>query len=408
MIKKMRRRVIVAAMLAFFAVIMMIATVVNAVNYGIVTRRADETLSAILSYEDDIMDRPGPMGPPPGPFMGLPDVEANYMTRFFTVRFDTAQNFLSASTDYIASVDKEDAVDMARAVLESGRQRGYMKAYRYARVEEEGVTTVAFLNTGREQQSMISLLLLTAAVSFVSLVIVFILVTILSKRAIKPYANNIRQQKQFITDASHELKTPLTSISTSLDVITMEHGEDEWTENIRNQTAQMTELVRKLVTLSRFDEDMPLPNRERFSLSEAAWEIVGVYKPRIDAHEKKFTVDIEENTSMLGDVEAIRQMLSVLLDNAIRYSDEKGEIRFSVFKKKSKIFMEVFNTCLYETPPDTDRLFDRFYRPDESRSSRTGGNGVGLSIAKAVATAHGGRIEAICPSGRTMTIRICI
>lgn len=408
MIKKMRRRVIVAAMLAFFAVIMMIAILVNAVNYGIVTGRSDETLAAILSYEDKASEKQGPKGPPPGPFMGLPDVEANYMTRFFIVRFDSEGNVVFTSTDYIAAVDSEDAVEMARRVLVGSRQRGYMKAYRYVKASKGNETEVVFLNTGREQQSMLSLLILTVVVSLVSLLIVFVLVTIMSKRAIRPFANNIRQQKQFITDASHELKTPLTSISTSLDVITMEHGEDEWTQNIRNQTSRMTEFVGKLVTLSRFDEDMPLPNKERFSLSEAAQAVAGVFKPRIDAHEKKFTTDIEDGVSVLGDEEAVRQMLSVLLDNAVRYSDEHGEIRLSVFKKINRAYIEVFNTCSYDKVPDVDRLFDRFYRPDESRNSETGGNGVGLSIAKAVAQAHGGKIEAICPSGKTMTIRIII
>ena len=141
------------------------------VNYGIVTRRADETLAAVLSYEDKTPDKPGPKGPPPGPFMGLPDVEANYMTRFFTVRFDSSQNVIATSTDYIASIDKEDAIEMARKVLE-GKQRGYMKAYRYVKVAEGDEIIVAFLNTGREQQSMLSLLMLTAVVSFISLVIV--------------------------------------------------------------------------------------------------------------------------------------------------------------------------------------------------------------------------------------------
>jgi signal transduction histidine kinase len=99
-------------------------------------------------------------------------------------------------------------------------------------------------------------------------------------------------------------------------------------------------------------------------------------------------------------------MLSVLLDNAVRYCDDHGDIRFSVYKKRNRINIEVFNTCQYDQIPDTDRLFDRFYRPDESRSTETGGNGVGLSIAKAVTLAHGGRISASCPSGKTMTIKI--
>jgi signal transduction histidine kinase len=408
MIKKMRRRMILAAMLAFFAVIMMIGVLVNAVNYGVVTNRADQTLSAILKYEEKSPKDPGPGGPPPKPFMGLPDVESNYMTRFFTVRFDPEGNVIFASTDNIAAIGREDAVALARQVLDKDSERGYMKTYRYVKKDLGDSTAVVFLNVSREQQSVFSLIILTLIVSFISLIIVFLLVWALSKRAIRPFANNIRQQKQFITDASHELKTPLTSISTSLDVLTLEHGEDEWTENIRKQTGRMSKLVSELVTLSRLDEETPLPDKEQFSLSNAAWEIVDVYLPQAKAAGKNMTVEIAEDISMYGERSSIQQMLSVLLDNAIRYSDEKGDIRFSLNRKKNRINIEVFNTCLYETVPDVDRLFDRFYRPDESRNSQTGGNGVGLSIARAVTLAHGGRISASCPSGKTMTIKITI
>ncbi len=397
-----------AAMLAFFAVIMMIAILVNTANYALVTGRIDDTLDAILNYERIRPPEGAPDGPPMKPFMGLPDVESNYMTRFFTVRFDKNGEVLFTSTDNIAAIDNDAAVAYARGVLEGSRDHGYMKAYRYIRNTTDEATTVIFLNTTREQQSMITLLILTLIVSFVSLVIVFFLVRALSKRAIRPYANNIKQQKRFITDASHELKTPLTSILTSLDVITMEKGDDEWTDNIRKQTERMTGLVSELVTLSRLDEESPLPDKEQFSLSDAALEAVDVYKQQAKAHEKNFEVDIEENVTMYGDRASIQQMLSVLLDNAIRYSDEKGDIRFNVFSKRNRACIEVFNTCDYDNPPDVERLFDRFYRPDESRSTRTGGNGVGLSIAKAVVNAHGGRISASCASGKTMTIKISI
>ena len=406
MLKKMRQRVIIAAMMAFFAVIFMIAVLVNVVNFCVVTNRADRTLSAILSYEEEPSGKPDRMGPPPEPFMALPNVEENFMTRFFVVRFDESGEVLYSSTDNIASIQTEGAVLMAKQALLRKADHGYMKEYRYVRKQVGDNTIVIFLNMIRDQQAMRSLLILTVIISLISLLIVFILVTLFAGRAIRPIANNIEQQKQFITDASHELKTPLTSISTSLDVITMEHGDDEWTDNIRQQTGRMSKLVSNLVTLSRLDEELPLPYKEEFSLSNAAWEMAEIYRPQAKAHEKEFREDIEENVSLTGDKAAIQQMISVLLDNAIRYSDQNGEIRFSVFKKRGKVCIEVFNTCLFETPPDVKRLFDRFYRPDGSRSTATGGTGVGLSIAKAVATAHGGTITAICPSGKTMTIKV--
>ena len=186
----------------------------------------------------------------------------------------------------------------------------------------------------------------------------------------------------------------------------MEHGDDEWTDNIRKQTGRMTKLVSELVTLSKLDEESPLPDKEHFSLSNAAWEIVEVYKPQAKAHDKELTVDIPDDISMYGEKASIQQMLSVLLDNAIRYSDPHGDIRLAISNHKNRICIEVFNTCDYDTPPDVDRLFDRFYRPDSSRSRETGGTGVGLSIAKSVTQAHGGKISASCPSGKTMTIKI--
>lgn len=403
MLKRMRRRVILAAMTAFLAVILMIAVLVNVVNYYTVADRADQTIESILTFEER---RPEPAkgNPPPEPFMALPDLESNYMTRFFIVRFDADGNMLSTSTDYIASIDDTQAASYARQALARKTDRGYLKEYRFNKKTDGDSVTVVFLNVLPEQQYMRSLRWQTIAVACGSLVIVFVLVALLSGRAIKPITNNIRLQKQFITDASHELKTPLTSISTSVDVLVMEHGEDEWTENIRSQTGRMSKLVSELVTLSRLDEEMPLPNKEHFSLSNAAWEIAEVYQPQAKAQGKRFTTVIDEDVSLFGEKAAVQQMLSVLLDNAIRYSDPQGEIRFSVQKKRGKVHIEVFNTCRLETPPDVKRLFDRFYRPDSARDTASGGTGIGLAIAKAVAETHGGTITASCPSGKTMTI----
>ncbi len=406
MIKKMKRRMILASMAAFFAVIMLIAILVNIVNYAVITKRSDETVRSIFENEKRIPPKPGednhPMMPP---FMGQPNLEMNYMTRFFVVRMDESGKDTSVSIDYIASVDSDEAIVYANKAIKKGKDRGYIGEYRYG-IDKIGESTViVFLNVSRDRQYITSLLALTVVISLISLCIVFILVSLTSGKAIRPIARNIEQQKQFITDASHELKTPLTSMSTSVEVLEAEHGEDEWTGNIKTQISRLSKLVNELVTLSRLDEVKPIPNKERFSLSNAAWETVEIYKSEAKASEKNLSIDIEDDVFMIGDKASVQQMLSVLLDNAIRYSDDKGDIRFSIFRKKNRINIEVFNTCQLDEIPDTNRLFDRFYRPDSSRSTKTGGTGVGLAIAKAVTETHGGTITATCPSGKSMTIK---
>lgn len=426
MLKRMRYRVIIAAMAAFLAVILMVAVLVNLINYRVVTKSLDETISAIYEFEAGNPPMPGPemnngqpgtganppgpgaQAPPDGPFRGSPDAEAGYMTRFFIARLDGEGNVMSTSLDFVASVDASGAKQLAEQVYSGKKDRGYIKEFRFAKEELRDTTVIIFLNSMRELRFMHTLRSLTIAVSVVSLLLVFVLVVLFSNRAIRPIANNISRQKQFITDASHELKTPLTSISTSLDVLSMEHEDDEWIDNIRKQTGRMSKLVSELVQLSRLDEDNPLPDKELFSLSSAAWETAEIFEAQAKASEKKFSVNIKDDVNLYGDKAAIHQMLSVLLDNAIRYSDANADIRFSVYKKKNKTVIEVFNTCDLNPVPDTEKLFDRFYRPDASRSTQTGGNGVGLAIAKAAAEAHGGTISAYCPDGKTMTIKVII
>ena len=408
MLKKLRWRFILAAMGAFLAVILLIASLVYFITYAVITDRVDQSIETIAASD---FRTPRDMKPDhhrDDPFGGRPDMEANYMMRFFTVRIADSGNKTYISTDHVASIDSDTAAEYADKALARNSNRGFIGNYRYAKIDKDDGTVLVFLNAGREIQFARTLGLLTLVISLASLVLVFALVVLFSKKAIRPIENNIKQQKQFITDASHELKTPLTSISTSLDVITAEHGEDEWTDNIRKQTGRMSKLVSELVTLSRLDEDTPLPNKERFSLSNAAWETVDIYQSQAKGRGLKMDIDIAENVDLFGDRSAIQQMLSVLLDNAVRYSNDGGEIRFSIYLKKNKACIEVFNTCNYDTPPDVDRLFDRFYRPDSSRNSETGGTGVGLAIARAVAESHGGTIKAICPDGKSMTIKVVI
>ena len=269
-----------------------------------------------------------------------------------------------------------------------------------------GGTSVIFLNSERELHAIRALFWITAAVAGGCLVIVFLLVLLFSRRAIAPYMRNLAMQKQFITNASHELKTPLTAISMSADVLAMDDEHNEWVQNIQLQVQRLAKLVNALVTLSRLDEEQPLPEQTDFVLSDVIWEIAEPMRSLAEAKGKTFTQSIEDGMRMHGDSASIGQLVSILLDNALKYSSPGGEIRLAAFKRHRENIIEVSNPCALMDTEHIDRLFDRFYRPDESRTASTGGTGIGLSIARAITEAHGGTIEAEIADGTSITFRV--
>lgn len=435
MLKKMRWRFVGAAMAAITAVVLVLALGVNLWNRHITTLRQDDILAHLMERElkeskpgDPEKSQHSPDLPPvtwpgkstqsdysqkdkgspgemamPGPFGGH-SREFGYMLRYFVVRCDLSGTATDVSREFIASVDEQEAQRWGEAVVNSGTASGYMNGYRYRQQMTMEGSVVLFLNSEREIQSVRTLLLVSSVVALVSLSVVFALVVLFSKRAIAPYVRNIETQKRFITDAGHELKTPLTAISASADVLAMDLPEDEWVANIQSECARMTRLVSDLVTLSRLDEEQPFPQRTDFSLSEAVWEIVEPMQSL--AKDKDYRQTIDDGLVCHGDRAAIQQMVSILLDNALKYTPSGGTIRLNVERVKGKNQIQVFNTCDTQGV-EVKRLFDRFYRPDASRASHTGGTGIGLSIAKATAQAHSGDIAAQArDGGLVFTVRL--
>ena len=394
MLKRMRWRFIGSAMAAISAVVVVLLFVLNIGNYRNITRQQDEALDRLLEVES--MDAPFSDGRGAPPFDGWMHFspEVQYSLRFFSVHCTPDGEIQEINQDYVASVSETDAESYAHAALASGKTRGYEDGYRYLIEQGEDETVVLFLNSERELQTIRSLLFITLAVAGGSLLLVFALVVLFSGRAIAPYLRNLAAQKQFITNASHELKTPLTAISTSADVLAMEQGENEWVQNIQSQSGKLSKLISSLVTLCRLDEENPFPERTEFSLSDAVWEIAEPFSSLAAAKGKEYTQYIEDGIFVTGDRTAIGQLVSILLDNAVKYSPDGGVIRLHVCRSGKRAEIEVYNTLESDERLDCKRLFERFYRPDASRNANTGGSGVGLSIAKATVEAHGGTIRA--------------
>ena len=407
MLTRLRRRFIASAMGAFAAVVLILLCVINFGNYRTVTRQQDSALTELLSIEDRGSPFPAEPGTKPFDSLGPMSREVQYMLRFFSVHYSAEGRLQQVNHAFVGTVSADEASTYADAVLEKGRTTGWYQGYRYRVSIQDSGTVVLFLNSERELQSMRSLWGITAGVAGVALLILLGLSILLSSRAIAPFVRNLETQKQFITNASHELKTPLTAISASAGVLEMEYPEDEWVQGIQDQTARLSRLIGDLVTLSRLDEADPFPNKAPFFLSDAVWEAAEPFSALAQARGKHYSQSIEENITVTGDRATAQQIVSILLENAVKYTDDGGSIALTLTRSGKRALLAVANTCSAETVGDVSHLFDRFYRGDTAHSGQVEGTGVGLSIAKAAAQALGGSIQAEkTPEGIRFLVRL--
>lgn len=411
MIKKLRRKFVTVAMCSVIAVLAVIIGIINIAGFYNVSRKADETL-AVLSENGGVFPKPEKEkgnktgGKPLGPHGMSP--EAPYETRYFSVLFSSSGEIISVNTGSIAAISTEEAMKYARQVYSSGKTSGFYSDYKYSFSDDTQGRLLIFLDCGRDLSTLRSFFLTSLWVSLAGIAGVLALVLVFSKIAIRPVAESLEKQKQFITGASHEIKTPLTVIDASLSVLEMETGESQWTESIHNQVSRLSQLTSNLVALARMDEENSRLTIMDFSLSDAVEETLEPFLPLAETKGKSLELAVQPNLSYQGDKQAIRQMVSVLADNAMKYSDEHGVIRVALKKQGKNCVLTVFNTVETIDPENLGRLFERFYRGDSSRSSEIEGYGVGLSLAKAIVLSHKGKIYAESPDGKSLTITVTL
>ena len=294
-------------------------------------------------------------------------------------------------------------MEYAQSVFAAGDPRGFVEDYRYVMYPSGEEAHIIFLDYGREMNSFRTFLFTSAGVELIGLAAVLLLLIVLSGRIVKPFAENYEKQKQFITDAGHELKTPLTIIDAYAEVLEMDIGENEWLQDIQHQTKRLAQLTNGLILLSRMEEQ-PQVEKIEFPLSDMVQETLETFQALAKTQNKTLSGQIEPMLSMTGDEKAIQQLLGILLDNAVKYSDEGGRIELSLKKQKNAVQLSVFNTVEAISKEDLSHLFDRFYRADKSRNSGTGGYGLGLSIAASIVSSHKGKITASSPDGKSLRI----
>lgn len=411
MIKKLQRRFIMITMGTLILVMLVLVGSINVINIYQMEHRINGAIKILSDNQGKFpkFDKDNP--PKKKPQLGFQmNEETQFETRYFIVKINDDSSIREIDTSHSA-VTSEDAASYAYEIISEDKYSGYEDYYKYAVVDEPYGKMLVFLDCRSQIQTATIFLFTSVGVVLATLLLLFIPVSIFSKKAVKPIVDSIEKQKLFITDAGHEIKTPLAIISANADVLELMNGKNEWITSIRNQTMRLDKLVKNLLTLSKIDEGNIKMLFTEFDLSKVVFDTASSFEAIAEAKNKKFYMDISPDIKFYGDEGSIWQLVSILVDNALKYSNEKGTIKISLCQAKKGVKLEVFNTTdVIEdySKESLNKLFHRFYRADSSRSRDTGGYGIGLSIAKSIVEAHHGKISVSSEDGNSICFSVRI
>ncbi len=437
MIKKLRIRFVVITMIIVLIILSALISVINVINFKRTTDNADDILQ-ILSYNDGVFApdfKPIPQKPSKPKdevsssasssneessegseestkedensssiedenssseeeteeLIPTPDhitIETPFETRYFSVKF--LENNVIADTTHISTFTEAEAIEIAKAVFSHDEDNGYYESYRFIVDKEKSL--VIFIDWTRQLETVKNFLSISVLSAICVAIIVFLLVIFLSARVVMPIAESYERQRRFISDASHELKTPLTIISANNELIEMTEGGNEYTASISKQVVRMTNMVKNLSSLASIDESAKIAKQSSFSLSKACIEVCQLFEPVLTRDRRKFAHNIDDGIEFFGDEALIRQLISSLLENASKYALSYTNLSLTLVGKR--IHLTIENDASNVEQGNLNRCFERFYRSDEARASSVEGSGIGLCVAEEIVTLHSGQISA--------------
>ena len=472
MIKKLKTRFIVLAMASLVVLLSLIVAGMNIANYRNVVSDADKRIEVLEENSSRLLNMRKDEGavPPPGGFGEREDADnfgeeigdlddqfdSDYAeddiddggryfgrngahgpsmtrdeaeeSRFFMVTLGSNDSIEWTNVDRISSVDSVEAGEMAKQAASSGEDKGFIGDFRYSVDEVDGATRVTFLDCGRTLGDFHDFLRASVLMSLAGLIAVFFVILYFAGRIVKPVAESYDKQKRFITDAGHEIKTPLAIIKANIDLMDMELDDEDFDKgeikeslgDINDQVDRLTGLTNDLVYLSRMEEAEGQLVMTEVPVSDIVAETVSSFETL--AAEKGLAIcpDIEPLISIQGSSKELEKLVSILMENAIKYSEpprvidlkdgEDGmpappEINVGFHKEGRNAVLRVSNRTETEhTNESLSHVFERFYRADSSRNSQTGGHGIGLSMASAIVKAHGGDISARTTDGHDFIV----
>lgn len=392
MMRTLRKKFILFAMSAVTVLLFVLVGAINGLSWIMLDSQTDYILDNLV-HSDGMREQMHFHEQPP--FLPRLNMDTMQSARFFTVDLDKDGNIVRTDTERISSVNDESARALAKEVTAKNKVSGKKDSYKFKVIDTENGKKIFFIDMSWAISMMLTVIVTSCCIALICWLISFSFVALLSKKVVRPIIANMEKQKQFITNAGHELKTPLTIIQTNNDAMALINGENKYTQNIRTQTRRLGTLMSNLLTLSKLDEDVKLAT-EQINISELISDFIPTYAEAAEEKDITFSSDIAPDICITANRDMFLQFISSIFDNALKYTNEGGQIRVSLAALGHKVQLVEENTCSPLPSCEPERLFERFYRGDSARtqSITPSGYGIGLSAARTICESLGGSLHA--------------
>ena len=378
MFKKLRLKFTLLTSTISFVTLFVIGLSLNTILYFKTTSRLKEDAIVALKYpleEQEKNDGPNDKN------------NENLLKRFFFITLNN--NSYTYYRNNMFPLNQNELATLSNNIFKGNKNDGF---YNYFYFYKSNNTAVV-LDARSEKEALNSTYIISTFICLSAFVLITTFSFLFSKKVIRPYEKNYESQRRFLTDASHELKTPLAIISANLDVLESENENNKWVNSSQEQISRMRNLINEMVSLNKIEELNGNTKKEKFNMSDSLLEAIESYESLSIDNNIKFTYNVPENIIYDGDESLILKLYGIFLDNAFKYVSKDGWIHISLKDNKKKVVL-IFSNSVEDI--DEEKLkycFDRFYTLDESRSKSRSGFGIGLSIAQAIVKEHNGEIK---------------
>lgn len=396
MIKQLQRKFILSAMLAISILLLVVLGGINIFNTVSIKKQTDKLLATLAQVENSAITLMLPQVRDSWDFFSEVVTQDDTLGAiYFVVREDNKGFIRTVDTSHISSISVQEAGEYVKLAKRSGDADGTAGRFKYISVQTVGNLgkTYIFLDVTKQVSNTWRVLFLSVGIGVLCWGVMFLFIVLLSKKVINPIAANIEKQKQFVTDAGHELKTPLAIIMANTDAMELCYGENKYSKNIRSQIFRLKDLTQDLLSLAKMEESPETKIKEKFSMTNLVEETVGFFSENIAEKQIVLQTDFQPGVMIHSNREQVARLVSILMDNASRYTQTGGHIEATLMQAGKEAIFLVSNTAENLENLQVDKVFDRFYRGDDARTQKSGGSGIGLSAAHAIVQALKGAIS---------------